>query len=124
MVGKRRVTCTCTSRWGGVGLRLNAGLAAQRGERCRLCLLGVERELALVDCLLVELLGAGEGGVVGERAEVAADDEGVADVDGGAEHHQQRERQQQPGDQHRAALIAEPRPGARVMASCLRSRLR
>jgi len=89
-------------------VRLNAGLASEGRERRCLCLLGIEGELTLVDRLRVELLGAGEGGVVGERGEIAADDEGVPDVDGGAEHHQQRQRQQQPGDQHRAALVAQP----------------
>lgn len=48
---------------GGVGVRLDARLAGQGRERCCLCLLWVEGELALVDCLRVELLG----GVVGGR---------------------------------------------------------
>ena len=58
------------------------------------------------------------------RREVATDDEGVADVDCRAEHHQQRERQQQSGDEHRAVLTAKPSPDARVHGELSPTRLR
>src|SRR5204863_3893919 len=62
-------------------LAAQAGLAGERLKRRGACLFGVEREPALVECLQVERLAAGERGVVCERDELAADDEGVADVD-------------------------------------------
>jgi hypothetical protein len=63
---------------GGVRSRLaaQARLASERLQRGRACLLGVEREPALVECLEVERLAPGEGGIVCERDELAADDGG------------------------------------------------
>jgi hypothetical protein len=62
-------------------LAAQAGLAGERLERRGAGLFGVEREPPLVECLQVERLAAGERGVVGQGDELAADDEGVADVD-------------------------------------------
>ena len=76
-------------------------------QSSRLCLLWVECQLALVEGVEVEGLAAGERGGVCLRREVATDDEGVADVDGRADHHQQCERKQQAGNQDRAALALE-----------------
>jgi hypothetical protein len=106
------------------GLASRCGLAGEGLQSRCSRLLGVERETALVECLQVEGLAAAERGVVGEGDELAADDEGVADVDAGADHDQEGEREQQACDEDAAALVTEPAPRPTVHGELPLSRLR
>lgn len=63
------------------------------------------------------------GGAVGDRDELAALDEGAADVDRGADDDEDGECEQEPGDEHRAVLV-RIRCSARLMVRAPERRLR
>ena len=86
-------------------LRSQLRLGREHRQRGRLRLARIESELAGVERVEVERLASGEGGLVGERDELAALDEGAADVDRGADDDQEGEAEQEPGDENGAALV-------------------
>src|SRR4051794_25116523 len=85
----------------------NSRVGGELVLRGLLCLWPVEGEAALPPCLYVDLLAANEGGVVGDRCQVAANDEGVGHVDAGSDQHDQGQREQQAADRNRTPLPSQ-----------------
>lgn len=86
------------------------------------CGVGLEWDPAIAKGVDVELLAADECGVVGDRGQLAANDERAAEADREADHEQQRDDEQQSHEEKVAVFVGEASPQAGHRP--LRARLR